>query len=209
MMTIEPRAARCCCCNARITLIVLLCFYIFVGAIGAIYWIAGTSDHVYQKSYTCLLFSRVWRFVELALYILFLYGTVKRQPRILMAGLIYEIIGAVLTGIWYLRVIIRSSGQRSSMSSQQQQQMEETKLIDSFIFEFTAIIMSATLIVQSMICYLYFIVYRKAKSFQDSQLMVRSAGVVMQQGNYPNYPPYDPRRLMSQNDPNWAHMGPW
>ncbi|PAV68425.1 hypothetical protein WR25_09764 [Diploscapter pachys] len=131
-MAIEPRAARCCCCNARITLIVLLFFYIFVGAIGAIYWIAGTSDHAYQKYHTYLLCYRVWGFVGLALYIPLLYGAVKRQSRILMAGFIYETITAVLIGVLCLLVIIMPS-------------------------------------VQSMICYLYLIVYREAKRFQDNR----------------------------------------
>ena len=41
-----------------------------------------------------------------------------------------------------------------------------------------------------MVCYLYFIVYREAKRFQDNQVMVCAAGAVMEQGNYPNCPGY-------------------
>ncbi|PAV88327.1 hypothetical protein WR25_07573 [Diploscapter pachys] len=216
MMTIEPRAAQCCCCNARITLIVLLCLCIFSGAIGAIYWIPGTSDHAYQKYHMYLLCYRVWGFVGLALYILFLYGAVKRQSRILMAGFIYSIIQAVPTVILCLLVIIMpsvfteilvdwlnmsmssamNSAQGSSMSSQEKQQMEEVRAImntDSF----TAMIVTSMVVgliigfaIQSMICYLYFVVYREAKRFQDNQGMVCAVGVVVEQGNYPNCPSY-------------------
>ncbi|PAV68426.1 hypothetical protein WR25_09765 [Diploscapter pachys] len=216
MMTIEPRAAQCFCCNARITLIVLLCVLIFFGAIGAIYWIPGSSDHAYQKYHTYLLCYRVWGLVGLALYILFLYGAVKRQSRILMAGFIFEIIGAVLTVILCLLIIVipsvftepfvdlmnmsmssaMGSAQGSSMSSQEKQQMQQMRAMmntDSF----AAIIVISMIIgliiglaIQSMICYLYLIVYREAKRFQDNQVTVCAVGVVMEQGNYPNCPSY-------------------
>ncbi|PAV88123.1 hypothetical protein WR25_17736 [Diploscapter pachys] len=166
-MTTEPRAARFCCRNAR--------------------------------------------FVQLALDILFLYGAVKRHPRILMAGFIYEIFLAVLIGIWCLLIIIMpsvfteyyfdrvnmsmssamDSEQGSSMSSQQQQEEMEAAGADFFISMLVTSMVIALIImlaIQSMICYLYFVVYQEAKRFQNNQVVVQPAGVVMQQCNYSNYP---------------------
>ncbi|PAV80702.1 hypothetical protein WR25_03308 [Diploscapter pachys] len=198
MMTTESRAAQCCCCNARLTLIALLCFFIFIEGL---YSIFGMFYNIY------FLFSRGW---PIAIQIFFLYGAVKRQSCILMTGFVLNTIGAVLVGIFCLLGIIMgsvfatffaslanmdtssgmSSGRGSSMSSQQQQQMGAMGAMATPMIIGAAIFMIVIFAIQIMICYLYFIVYKEAKRFQGSQVMVRTAGVVMQQGNYPNYPSY-------------------
>ncbi|PAV80480.1 hypothetical protein WR25_26227 [Diploscapter pachys] len=206
-MTTEPRAAQCCCCSARRTLIVWQCVCIILWAFRAIYSIPKIFDHTYQ---TYLLCYRVWAFVELILNILLLYGAVKRQPRILMAGFIYETIVTVLVGILCLLATIipsvftkfftdrvnmsmssaMNSGQGSSISSQQQQQIEEMSTDPLINVIVTSMVLLIIFALQSMICYLYLIVYREAKRFQDNQVMVCAAGVVVEQGNYPNCPSY-------------------
>ncbi|PAV65485.1 hypothetical protein WR25_24037 [Diploscapter pachys] len=200
-MTTEPRAAQCCCCNARAILIALLCFDIFVGAIYVTFGIFICSTFVLSFGMSSMAFPSF-----------FLYGAVKRQPCILMTGFVLNTIGAVFVGMCCLSfVIVRSVfaqfvidlanigtssggglGQRLPMSSQQQQEkMEEINtFLDSPLITGVTIFMIVILAIYIMICYLYFIVYQEAKRFQNNQVMVQPVSVVIQSSSYSNYPSY-------------------
>ncbi|PAV80701.1 hypothetical protein WR25_03307 [Diploscapter pachys] len=197
MMTTESRAAQCCCCNARLTLIALLCFYIFLGAICSIFGILRN---------TFLLFVGV---SLMALYIFLLYGAMKRQPCILIIGYGLSLAGAISIGVLCLLFAILGSVfaasfsksdnadtssrmrsmWRSTIFSQQELEAMSAMLTGPLIAGIT-IFMIVMVVIQVMICYLHVVVYREAKRFQGNQVMVQAVGIVMQQGNYPNYPSY-------------------
>ncbi|PAV58315.1 hypothetical protein WR25_14708 [Diploscapter pachys] len=200
-MIAEPKVAQCCCCNARATLIVLLCLDIFVGATYVIFGIFIGSTFVLSFGMSSMAFPSF-----------FLYGAVKRQPCILMTGFVLNTIGAVFVGICCLLAIImgsvfatfltdfantntslgRGSGQGLSMSSQQQQEKIEeiNTLLAGPLITGVIIFMIVILAIYIMICYLYFIVYQEAKRFQNNQVMIQPVSVVMQSSSYSNYPSY-------------------